>query len=92
VIFNIRYELTSYDLAYALAIQCEIDLPETPPTIAAHLRNHGWTKTEIRKAARSRLELSGTPDSWPDLEPHSEVIGLLRTCREHVNALWPKGA
>lgn len=83
MIFNLRVELVSYDVAYALALEADLkegSVEEVADWIVSR------TKTECRQIARQRVLRNGESDYWP------EVPGdLLLVARHHVDRLWPKG-
>jgi hypothetical protein len=86
VIFNVRHELTSYDLAYAIALESETYVGNTR---GQYVRLGALTKTEVREIAKERVARNGSDSNyWPELSED----GLLKVARERIDQLWPKGA
>jgi hypothetical protein len=85
VIFNVRHELTSADLAYAVALDTEV---ERDGRMAQGIYIGSLTKTDIREIGRTRVVRSGLPQMWLEVEDDA----LIRLARERIDTLWPKGA
>jgi hypothetical protein len=85
VIIQVRHELTSYDLALAVASFADY---RTGSTESVGEWIQALTKTEIRELARQRVTTTGdNTEYWGD--PPADLVSL---AREHINYLWPKGA
>lgn len=85
MIFNVRHELVSNDLACAVALEAEL---ETGTALGQKVRIGQLTKTQIRGIARERVLRSGEPRFWPEVEEAQ----ILVAARDRVDHLWPKGA
>lgn len=85
--FSLQYEITSHDLAIALAERAE----EAGTTERGCRWIRVRRKREIRKIAEELLYKRGTPNRWPDPEADLDR-GLYECARGVVNDLWPEGA
>lgn len=86
MIFAIRFELTTADLAEALVLRAELEEP-SDRTVEQWVASR--SKNEIREFARERLGWSGDPKGWPGIEGGAALLAVAReTCQRH----WPRGA
>lgn len=85
MIIRVRHELTSADLAHALALYAETTVGSSG-RLRACISVQG--KKAVREIARARVEEQGRSDCWPDVLED----GLLDYARRHIDDLWPKGA
>lgn len=83
--FNVAFELTSHDLAVALAARAD---NRTGSTEEVERWLRGRRKREIRYLAQARLEGYGSPDQWPG----RDELPFYDCARQIVQKLWPKGA
>jgi hypothetical protein len=84
MIFHVRHELVTVDLAHAVALDAEV---EEDSSRGRRIRIGSLTKTEIKLIARERVGRNGEPDYWPEIEEE----GLHAIARERVQQLWPRG-
>lgn len=85
MIFKLRFELTSHDLAIAVTRIAERRGGSTEQ-IEAWISSR--RKKEIREAGHRTLVDWGDPSKWP--EPAEE--SLYACARKRIIKLWPKGA
>jgi hypothetical protein len=83
--FNVAFELTSHDLAVALADRAD---RRTGTTEEVERWLRGRRKREIRYLAQERLEAHGDPDQWPG----RDELPFYDCARETIQKLWPEGA
>lgn len=84
MIFKLKFELVSYDVAYALALAAEVREGSTQE-IADWIGSR--TKTDCKQIAQERVQRNGESDYWPEVEEREMML----RARAHVDHLWPEG-